>query len=216
MYNFCSKISSDYISKSNLNLSNNKYPKEEALIIPSRINFVGASSNLYQYDYNFHGSSLVITRYLQTAWLWEKIRVQGGAYGGMCSFDHRTGSFIFASYRDPNIIKSINVYKDTGNFLKNLNLSDKELTRAIIGAVGQLDNYQLPDAKSFSNYQRYLIGYKDNDRQKLRDEVLSTSKNDFKKFGEVMKLAFANPNLVILCDNDSAKEANFKNLTKIF
>ena len=216
LYNFCSKISSDYISKSNLNVSNNKYPKEEALIIPSRINFVGASSNLYQYDYNFHGSSLVITKYLQTAWLWEKIRVQGGAYGGMCSFDHRTGSFIFASYRDPNIIKSINVYKDTGNFLKNINLSEKELTRAIIGAIGQLDNYQLPDAKSFSNYQRYLIGYNDNDRQKLRDEVLSTSKNDFKKFGEVMELAFANPNLVILCDNDSAKEANFKNLTKIF
>ena len=35
----------------NLNVSNNKYPKEEALIIPSRINFVGASSNLYQYDW---------------------------------------------------------------------------------------------------------------------------------------------------------------------
>ena len=58
----------------------------------------------------------LLTRYLQTAWLWEKIRVQGGAYGGMCSFDHRTGSFIFASYRDPNIIKSINVYKDTEIF----------------------------------------------------------------------------------------------------
>ena len=44
----------------------------------------------------------------------------------------------------------------------------------------------------FQIINAYLIGYNDNDRQKLRDEVLSTSKNDFKKFGEVMELAFAN------------------------
>ena len=175
-----------------------------------------ASSNLYNYDYNFHGSSLVITRYLQTAWLWEKIRVQGGAYGGMCSFDYRSGSFVFASYRDPNLLDSIEVYKNTGNFLKNLKLSDDELTRSIIGAIGQLDSYQLPDAKSLSNYQRLLIEYTDEERQKLRNEVLSTSKKDFQKFGDILGKAFKDPNILVLCDNESANEAKIRKLTNIF
>ena len=145
---------------------------------------MGASSNLYNYDYNFHGSSLVITRYLQTAWLWEKIRVQGGAYGGMCSFDYRSGSFVFASYRDPNLIDSIEIYKNTGNFLKNLKLSDDELTRSIIGAVGQLDSYQLPDAKSLSNYQRLLINILSRTSKAKRGLIYS--KKDFQKFGDVL------------------------------
>ena len=94
------------------------YPTSEALIVPSRINFVGAAANLYQHDYQMHGSALVISRYLQTAWLWEKIRVQGGAYGGMCAFDQQVGTFTFASYRDPNLEDSIEIYKQTGQFIK--------------------------------------------------------------------------------------------------
>ena len=214
--NFCSTIPLNSIDSLHIQKLETTYPKDEALIIPSRINFVGASSNLYNYDYNFHGSSLVITRYLQTAWLWEKIRVQGGAYGGMCSFDYRSGSFVFASYRDPNLLDSIEVYKNTGNFLKNLKLSEDELTRSIIGAIGQLDSYQLPDAKSLSNYQRMLINYTDQERQKLRNEVLSTSKKDFQKFGDVLSKAFKDPNILVLCDNESANEANIRKLTNIF
>ncbi len=192
-----------------------KYPTSEALLVPSRINFVGASSNLFNFGYHFHGSSIVITRYLQTAWLWEKIRVQGGAYGGMCSFDHRAGVFTFASYRDPNLIESIETYKQTGNFLKNLKLDEKELTRALIGAIGQLDTYELPDTKSLSSCKRILLGYTPKDRQKLRDEVLATTEKDFNYFGEILHTAFENPNLAVLCDKDSATKAKIKTMTEV-
>jgi Zn-dependent M16 (insulinase) family peptidase len=112
-----------------------RFPVSEALTAPSLVNYVGCSANLFDAGYKMHGSALVITRYLQTAWLWEKIRVQGGAYGGMCSFDQRSGAFTFASYRDPNLKDSLAVYKATGDYLKNLKLSTDELTRALIGAI---------------------------------------------------------------------------------
>ncbi|MEA2069321.1 MAG: insulinase family protein, partial [Verrucomicrobiota bacterium] len=57
-------------------------PSSEALTAPTLVNYVGCAANLYDSGYKMHGSAIVITRYLQTAWLWEKIRVQGGAYGG--------------------------------------------------------------------------------------------------------------------------------------
>ena len=35
---------------------------------------------------------------------------------------------------------------------------DAELTRNIIGTIGEVDTYRLPDAKGFTAMQRYLIG----------------------------------------------------------
>ncbi len=190
-------------------------PKNEALTAPTRVNYVGCAANLYDAGYNMHGSAMVITRYLQTAWLWEKIRVQGGAYGGMCGFDQRSGAFIFASYRDPNLQSSLDTYKGTGDFLKNLKLSDDELTRALIGAIGQLDAYQLPDAKGYSSCLRHLLGFTDEERQKLRDEVLATTQEHFNAFGDILNSAFNQPSISVLCSADAADEAGLATRTKL-
>jgi Zn-dependent M16 (insulinase) family peptidase len=190
-------------------------PKSEALTAPTQVNYVGCSANLFDAGYAMHGSALVITRYLQTAWLWEKIRVQGGAYGGMCAFDHRSGAFTFASYRDPNLAASLDIYKATGDFLKNLTLSEDELTRALIGAIGQLDAYQLPDAKGYSSCMRHLLGYTDAARQQLRDEVLATTPEHFHTFGEILEQAFENPDVSILCAPDTARAADIEVRTKV-
>ena len=187
----------------------------EALLAPSQVNYVGCAANLFDTGYTLHGSALVITRYLQTAWLWEKIRVQGGAYGGMCSFDQRSGAFVFASYRDPNLAASLEVYKATGAYLENLQLSDDELTRALIGTIGQLDAYQLPDAKGYSSALRYLIDYTDQERQQLRDEVLATTQEHFNTFGRVIRQAFEHPAVAVLCSADAAESTVFETRTRV-
>jgi Zn-dependent M16 (insulinase) family peptidase len=192
-----------------------KPPASEALTAPTMVNYVGCAANLYDAGYAMHGSALVITRYLQTAWLWEKIRVQGGAYGGMCSFDQRSGVFTFASYRDPNLEESLATYKATGDYLKNLSLSEDELTRALIGAIGQLDSYQLPDAKGYSSCMRYLLDYTDEERQQLRDEVLSTTQEHFNAFGMILEHAFAQPAITVLCSPDAAAKTALATHTKV-
>lgn len=190
-------------------------PRSEALTAPTRVNYVGCAANLFDAGYAMHGSSLVITRYLQTAWLWEKIRVQGGAYGGMCGFDQRSGVFTFASYRDPNLQASLDTYQATGNFLKNLTLSEDELTRALIGAIGQLDAHQLPDAKGYSDCMRFLLGYTDEERQRLRDEVLATTPAHFQAFGELLTSAFERPAIAVICATDTADKSNLETKTKV-
>ena len=190
-------------------------PKSEALTAPTLVNYVGCAANLYDAGYTMHGSALVITRYLQTAWLWEKIRVQGGAYGGMCSFDQRSGVFTFASYRDPNLESSLETYTATGDYLINLKLSEDELTRALIGAIGTLDAYQLPDSKGFSSCMRYLIDYTDEERQQLRNEVLATTQEHFNAFGETLKKAFESNTVAVLCSPEVAEKSTLETKTKI-
>lgn len=39
-----------------------------------------------------------------------RVRVVGGAYGGFCDFDNHSGMFTYSSYRDPNLLKTVDVY----------------------------------------------------------------------------------------------------------
>jgi Zn-dependent M16 (insulinase) family peptidase len=158
----------------------------EGLTIPAQVNYVGKGANLYELGYQLDGSVSVITNLLRTTWLWDKIRIQGGAYGAFSVFDPHSGVFTYISYRDPNLLDTLDVYDGTGQFLRQLDLSDEELTKNIIGAIGSMDAYQLPDAKGYSSMARYLTGNTDEIRQRRRDEVLSTTTADFEAFAEVL------------------------------
>ncbi len=182
-------------------------PPAEGLTIPAQVNFVGKGANLYRNGYKLHGSSFVITPYLRGTYMWDKIRVQGGAYGGFSIFDNNSGAFNYVSYRDPNLDQSLAAYDQAGAFLRNLVINEAELTKAIIGAIGEIDAYQLPDAKGYTSLARYLIGIDDEERQRLRDEVLGTTPADFHKFGEVLDAARADSAVVVLGAAESVQNS---------
>ena len=106
--------------------------------------------------YEFHGSALAITRYVRNAWLWDRVRVQGGAYGAFCLLDRISGMLTFVSYRDPNLLQTIDIFDRSARFLEEETLTDEELTKSIIGAIGDLDSHMLPDTKGFVSMIRYL------------------------------------------------------------
>ncbi len=162
-------------------------PDNEALTVPTQINFVGKGANLYQLGYRFHGSSRVITGYLRNSWLWESIRVRGGAYGAFCQFDRLSGALTFVSYRDPNTLKTLENFDMSADFLRHTDLSEDEIRKAIIGAIGNLDTYHLPDAKGYLSMLRHLTHDTEDKRQEMREEILSTTSRDFREFAEVLE-----------------------------
>lgn len=180
----------------------------EGLTIPAQVNYVGKGANLYKLGYQLSGSVQVINNYLQNTWLWEKVRVQGGAYGGHSMFDTYSGVFTFLSYRDPNLRASLDTYDATAGFLKNLQISETELTKSIIGTIGDLDSYLLPDAKGWVSMSRHLLNYDDNQRQLYRDQVLGTSALDFKQFGEILAAMANSGEVVVLGSADAIEKAN--------
>ncbi len=180
----------------------------EGLTIPAQVNYVGKGANLYNLGYELHGSVAVITNYLRTTWLWERVRIQGGAYGGFCTFDHRAGVFNYLSYRDPNLLETLDNYDQTAQFLRDLDLSQEELTKSIIGAIGNMDAYQLPDAKGYTSMTRYLTGDTDAARQQRRDEILSTTAADFRAFGEVLEPVKREGLVVVLGSQEAIQAAD--------
>ncbi|HHT24687.1 MAG TPA: hypothetical protein GXZ76_04085 [Clostridiaceae bacterium] len=112
----------------------------EAFIIPSDVQFVIGGNNLLNIDSNwkFNGSLHVLRQIINTDYLWNSIRVKGGAYGASMLLD-RQGNLILASYRDPECSKTYQVYAELENYLTNLAVSDDELTGYLIGTFANLD-----------------------------------------------------------------------------
>jgi presequence protease len=182
--------------------------ENEGLTIPAQVNYVGKGANLYTLGYEPHGSVNVIRNYLGTTWLWDKIRVQGGAYGGFSTFDMTSGAFAYLSYRDPNLLASLDNYDSTPAFLRNLDLSESELTKTIIGTIGDMDAYMLPDAKGWTSMVRHLTHYTDDERQRIREEVLGASVTDFKRFAEILEQVAQKGEIVVLGSADAIEKAN--------
>ncbi len=180
----------------------------EGLTIPANVNYVGKGADLYQLGYRYHGSTSVITKYLRTTWLWEKVRMQGGAYGSFCSFDRQSGVLSFLSYRDPNLRGTLDVYDQAGRFLRAADLNETEVTRAIIGAIGDLDAYRLPDAKGYSSMVRYLVGDTDEARQQMRDEILATQAGDFHAFADWLEQVREQGQVVVLGGQNAIEALN--------
>jgi presequence protease len=183
-------------------------PRSEGLIMATKVNYVGKGADLYREGIKPNGVHLVARRYLRTTWLWDKIRVQGGAYGGQCMFDRYSGGFTFVSYRDPNLIATLDTYDRAADFLRSADLNDVELTRNVIGTIGEVDSYRLPDAKGFDSMQRYLIGDTDEARQRMREEILSTTAADIRNFADAMADVAAHGRVIVLGSEQAIEAAN--------
>jgi Zn-dependent M16 (insulinase) family peptidase len=123
-------------------------------------------------------------------------------------FDRYSGGFTFVSYRDPNLLDTLDIYDRTADFLKQADLNDAELTRNIIGTIGDIDTYRLPDAKGFASMQRHLAGDSDEARQKMREEVLATTAADVRDFADAMAQVAAHGRVVVLGSEQAIEAAN--------
>ncbi|MBO4312392.1 MAG: insulinase family protein [Desulfovibrionaceae bacterium] len=182
-------------------------PDGEALLVPAQVNYVGMGCNLYASGYRWHGSASVASRHLRMAWLWNQVRVQGGAYGAFCALDRITGAAAQVSYRDPNVDKTLDAYKASAEYLKGLELPARDLELAIVGAIGDMDAYQLPDAQGWTALMRHLTGDTEEARQQRREEVLGCTMRHFHAFGEALAEAMKKPVVCVLGGSAAADAA---------
>ena len=121
------------------------------------------------------GSLSVLSRLLSNDYLYNRIRVQGGAYGGMCQYDPTVGLLSFLSYRDPNLVETLKVYDDVARHVLGGAVSSRELEKAVIGTIGQIDRPMDPAGKGTTALIRQLSGLTDEMRQSYRDRILDTT-----------------------------------------
>ncbi|MCB2293833.1 insulinase family protein [Clostridium algoriphilum] len=159
--------------------------KNEAFVIPSQVQYVVKAGNFKKEGYNYNGHMKVIENILNSDYLWPELRIKGGAYGGAMSFTR--DEVIFYSYRDPNLKETLNTFNQVVNYLRNFKASEKEMANYIIGTIGSMDNLTSPYAIGVLGDSMYFSGTTQDDIQKLRNEVLSTTADDIKNAANLLE-----------------------------
>ena len=193
-------------------------PANEAFLTASAVQFVGKGANLYELGLEYSGKFDALNSVLRTCYLWDRVRVQGGAYGSQSTFDSFSGNYGLVSYRDPNLNETLDVYDQIAGYLENLDLSDKELTKILIGCVGHLDPPLTPDRKGTVAMVELLTGRTYELKQKRRDELLSTKRGDIQSYASLFSKIRKSGNVCVLGNEEKIKKSGkrFDHLVKVF
>ena len=178
-------------SLSRLNFTKQRYRwklsnRNEGMTSSSRVQYVAKGANFIKLGYKYTGAMRVLETLLRYDYFWTKIRVQGGAYGALTSFN-RNGMMSFGSYRDPNLKETLEVFDGTADYLAGFAVSDREMTKAIIGTISGVDTPLTPQMKGEMADNCYLRGISYIDRQQMRTEILTTRQEDIKALAPLVR-----------------------------
>ena len=203
-------------------LNNNDYTfseeqKNEGLMTPANVDYVCKGYNFKKLGYDYNGSLLVLKTILGYDYLWNRVRVKGGAYGCMSTIA-RTGNMAFVSYRDPNLTETLKAFNEAPDFIKSFDVSDREMTKYIIGTISNLDMPLTPASKGEKALGMYMRGITKEDRQRERDEVLATNVETIKEYNKLIEDVMNKDFICVVGDEKKIKADKdvFKNLINVF
>lgn len=193
--------------------------KNEGFKTASQVSYVARCGNYRLADpsLKFTGALKVLKVWMSYEYLWVNIRVKGGAYGCFAQF-LKKGDVRLSSYRDPKCAATSQVFLDTTKAVENLQLSDRDLTKYILGAVNELDTPLTPAKKGAESLLAYLTGTTEDSIQKVRDQVLSTTAEELRALASRIALAMEQ-NYICAVGNASQIEADkeiFNTVTNLF
>lgn len=154
--------------------------KNEGFIIPGQVQYVAKGFNFGESEFQYNGHLSVLKLIIDMDYLWNKIRVIGGAYGAF-SYLNRAGFISLTSYRDPNLKETLEAYDNIYDYFNNLNLSEKEIRKYIIGTIGKFESVLTPSMKQEVSISRYFSHITDDDLKKEKEEILQTTFENLKK-----------------------------------
>ncbi|MCR5279051.1 MAG: insulinase family protein [Lachnospiraceae bacterium] len=166
--------------------------REEGLYFPSQVQYVALIGNYRNKDLEYDGSLAALRAMLGNEYLWTGVRLKGGAYGVMNGFA-RSGISFFVSYRDPNLYKTIDVYKGAVDYIANLPDDREFVERYVITAVGDLDTPLTPSMKAVAAYSEYKSNVTRALLQKERDELLSSTPEKIRGLSKYIKAVVDSP-----------------------
>lgn len=155
-------------------------PRNIGVAIPGEVTYVTRALRAPRYTEALAPTLWVLASYLKSGYLYKKIRVEGGAYGGFCQYNPLSGLFTFLSYRDPHLERTLATYDGTHEAFLAQELDAEELRTTIIGAMSTLEPPLDPAGKGWQAFMRQLLGIQDEDRQRFRAAVLGVSAADLR------------------------------------
>lgn len=170
---------------------------KEAFIASSDVSYVSIGNDLGKYGYEYQGDATVISNILTNAYLYNEIRAKGGAYGAGMVINNKN-AFATYSYRDPNVTKTIDIYKNIPTFMKGFEISEEDLKPFIIGAIGKFDPPLTERGKGLKDLDMYLRNKSYKTMEDNVEQAKNTDIDKIKNLADTLELAIEDMSLSVL------------------
>lgn len=171
--------------------------KNEGFKTSSKVQFVAEAGNFIDGGAKYTGALQILKVIMSYEYLWMNIRVKGGAYGCMSSFN-RIGEGYFVSYRDPNLRKTLETYDGVTEYLKNFTVSERDMTKYIIGTISGIDQPMTPAAKGERSLNLYMNHVSREMIEQERMEILTAQQEDIRALYKVAEAVLANRQICVI------------------
>ena len=170
--------------------------RHEAFVIPSDICFAARACDPRRLGLDVTGAWAVAANALSYDYLWNEIRVKGGAYGcGFRAAGERQAAFY--TYRDPAIDPSIERVARAGEWLGSFEPDEAAFEGFIVSCVSGMDAPVKPYALTKRRNTTYLAGLDPHAREERRAQMLAATPGELRSLGaDVTRIAAESPTCV--------------------
>ncbi|CAN5885950.1 insulinase family protein [soil metagenome] len=126
---------------------------------------------------------MVLANYLDDKYLLREIREKGGAYGASANFGRETGYFFFLTYRDPHIVRTLQVWERAVEAVTDpsLNITPDDLKEAILASCAAVDPLLSADTKGRRRFFDDLAGYSLDQKAGFKRGLLTATVDDLRR-----------------------------------
>ena len=179
--------------------------RNEGFKTSSKVQYVARTGNFIDGGAEYTGALQILKVILSYDYLWQNIRVKGGAYGCMSNFN-RIGEGYLISYRDPNLKKTMDVYEGVVDYLKNFNVSDRDMNKFIIGTISNIDRPMNPSAKGSRSMNLYMNRVTEEMIRTERAQILDADQADIRALAKVLEAMLSEHSLCVIGSEEKIEE----------
>ena len=179
--------------------------KNEGFKTASKVQYVARTGNFIDHGASYTGALQILKVILSYDYLWQNIRVKGGAYGCMSNFN-RIGEGYFISYRDPHLKRTIDVYEGVVDYLKNFTVSERDMTKYIIGTMSNMDQPMTPVTKGERSMNLYMNKVSEDMLREERNQILDATQDDIRSLYRVAEAVLKAGQLCVIGSEDKIDE----------
>ncbi|MGG5461967.1 insulinase family protein [Clostridium sp. B9] len=179
--------------------------KNEGLLTQGNVQYVAKGGNYKSEGYEYSGALSLLESILGFDYLWNTVRVQGGAYGVFSNFRRDGGAYI-VSYRDPNILDTFKAYDNIPNYLEKFEANEREMTKYIIGTIRKYDQPISNGIKGDIAVSYYLSNFTYEELQKEREDIINADEQVIKSFAPMIKDILKEDYICVIGNEEKIKE----------
>jgi len=183
----------------------------------SKVQYVARAGNFIDGGAEYSGALQILKVILSYDYLWQNVRVKGGAYGCMSGFN-RIGEGFFVSYRDPNLEKTNAVYEEVTGYLQSFTVNERDMTKYIIGTMGNVDQPMTPLVKGERSMNLYMNKISEAMLKQERKEILAATQEDIRSLSEVVAAVLKAEQFCVIGSESkiTAQKDMFKEVKNLF